>query len=269
MALADFAAFKALLARRGDVVNFHQLAVNHTDTGFNSTWTGFGGSAPSTAAACTRATPGAILPIYASASAWYAVEISAYRIGSTTPAMPMILADRLSHQGGLSGTATSEQTTNLPTAALTRYTSGVGVMAAVEIYSNIGATPQTVTINYTDQDGNAGQTSYAQDIGGGSNDGARRMITMPLADGDTGVRSVQGVTLSGSTGTAGDFGVTLYKPLIMFNAMSGREVRWSPFDSGWSMPEINDDACLYWVDFWGYTGQNVTVNSMLALSQVA
>ena len=44
------------------------------------------------------------------------------------------LADFLVHSGGMSGTVTTEQTTGLPTVALSRYTNGDGIMAALIVY---------------------------------------------------------------------------------------------------------------------------------------
>lgn len=127
------------------------------------------------------------------------------------------LCDRLSHQGNLNATATTAQTTNLPTAALPRYTDGVGVMMALEIYTQIGATTTSFTVSYTNSDGTSGRTSPPMTIGNTGYREANRFIQIPLASGDKGVRSVESITLAGTTGTAGAMGITLYKPLAMFN----------------------------------------------------
>lgn len=126
----------------------------------------------------------------------------------------VILYDRLGQQGGLNGTVTTAQTTNLPTSALTRYTSGVGVEPLIEIYTQIGATGTTATISYTDDAGNTGQTSPAFTFGGTGFREAQRMLPVPLAAGDVGVRAVANVDLVATTGTAGAFGVTLAYPLV-------------------------------------------------------
>jgi hypothetical protein len=39
---------------------------------------------------------------------------------------------------------------------------------------------------------------------------------MPLQAGDRGVKSVESLTLSASTGTAGNFGLTLFRPIMTF-----------------------------------------------------
>jgi hypothetical protein len=162
----------------------------------------------------------------------------------------LMLIDRLSHQGGLSGTATAEQTTNLPTAALTRYTDGVGVMAGLEIYAALGALAQTVTLSYTNQAGIAGRISKPVVIGATNDNAASRFIPIPLQDDDTGVRSVESVTPSSSTGTAGNYGVVLYKPLMLIPNVSNQahalqQRCLNPFIGGYGCsPEIHDAACL-------------------------
>jgi hypothetical protein len=160
----------------------------------------------------------------------------------------LMIADRLSHQGGLSGILTGEQTTNLPTAALTRYTNGIGVFAALEIYTIIGTTGTTVTIRYTNTADTGGQVSPATVFGGSGFREVGKTILIPLAAGDIGVKSVQGVTLAATTGTAGAFGVTLFKPLMVFPIP--RENLQFTFDSVLDLcntPEIVDDACLFWM----------------------
>ena len=159
-----------------------------------------------------------------------------------------IIVDILNHSGGLSGTSTAAQTTNLPTAALTRYTSGEGVMAAVVIYATVGATATTFTVSYTNQAGTSGRTSTATQIGATNFNGAGTLILIPLAAGDTGVRSVQSVTLAGTTASAGNFGVVLFKPVAMMalnDVMSAM-----PIDSVSSggiigaLAEVQPEACL-------------------------
>ena len=163
----------------------------------------------------------------------------------------IIIADRLSHQAGLSGTVTGEQTTNLPTAALTRSTSGVGVMIGLTIYTAIGGTSTvatTVTVSYTNTADTAGRISPAVAIGATGFNLANRMIQIPLAAGDLGVKSVQSVTLAASTGTAGNFGVTLYKPLYVIGVESSSAVTHNTFLTGATfglIPEIPDNACLF------------------------
>jgi hypothetical protein len=159
-----------------------------------------------------------------------------------------IMIDLLNISGGLSGTVTTPQTTNLPTAALTRYTSGEGVMAGIVIFTQVGATSTSIQVSYTNQAGATGRTSTATTVGGTNFRENNIFIPIPLQAGDTGVRSIESVTLASSTGGGGNFGVCLYKPLAMisFERTTGQ----APLDavsSGCiigSLCEIHPDACL-------------------------
>jgi hypothetical protein len=165
----------------------------------------------------------------------------------------LVAIDLLNHSGGLDGTITSEQTTNLPTAALTRHTGGDGVMIGLVLYTTIGTTATTISVRYTNQAGTANQVSTATSFGGNNFNGAPRLILIPLATGDTGARSVEGVTVTATTGTAGNFGVCLFKPLMNFSLDSTTGTM--PIDavsSGGmigSMAEFDDDACLTFMLF--------------------
>jgi len=69
------------------------------------------------------------------------------------------------------------------------------------------------------------------------------MIPFALAAGDTGVRSVQSVTLSATTGTAGDFGLTINRRVAIIGLPSGGiGDTLNIFSLG--MPRIYDNACL-------------------------
>jgi hypothetical protein len=132
----------------------------------------------------------------------------------------LIVADLLNISGGLSGIVTTEQTINLPTAPLTRYTNGQGVFAGLIIWTAIGGTIVNASINYTNQDGVSEKISSLYSFPPSSSTSERnsgRTHLIPLAAGDTGVRAVKSVTLSASTGTAGNFGVILFKPLAMMS----------------------------------------------------
>lgn len=126
----------------------------------------------------------------------------------------LVLYDRLLHVSGLSGTVTTAQTVG---GTLSRYatTDSWANQVFVEIYTAIGSTSRTISMTYTDQDGNAGITSGTALIGATGFSEQGRMIQIPLAAGDTGVRAVADVTLSGTTGTAGEFGIVIARPLAV------------------------------------------------------
>lgn len=159
----------------------------------------------------------------------------------------LILYDRLLHISGLDGTSVAAQTVG---GTLTRYTSGstcVGNQIWIEIYTLIGATSRTITASYTNQAGTAGQITQAANIGNTGLREVQRVIPLTLASGDTGVEAVASVTLSASTGTVGDFGVTVAHPLlyIPIGATGTGNVR--DLISGLpAIQQIFTDACLAW-----------------------
>jgi hypothetical protein len=71
-------------------------------------------------------------------------------------------------------------------------------------------------------------------------------VTLPFAAGDTGVRAVASVTNAATTGTVGNFGVTLFKPLAAIHVDRYRANVVADFVGGGLFPleEIVDDACL-------------------------
>jgi hypothetical protein len=159
-----------------------------------------------------------------------------------------IMIDLLNINGGLNATVTTPQTTNLPTAALTRYTSGEGVMAGIIIFSTVGNTATTIQVSYTNQAGVSGRNSQLTTFGQSNFREQNIFIPIPLQGADTGFRSIESVTLAATTAAAGNFGVCLYKPLSMisFESTTGQ----APLDavsSGCiigSLCEIHPDACL-------------------------
>lgn len=157
----------------------------------------------------------------------------------------LIVADLLNISGGLSAISTTEQTTNLPTAPLTRYTNGEGVFAGLIIWSATGGTIVNASINYTNQNGVAeriSSTPFSASVGGAITSG--RIFLMSLAPEDTGVRSVKSVTLSASTGTIGNFGVILFKPLAMMSVSSQPVDSVSTGGFTGSISKIHPNACL-------------------------
>lgn len=256
MAIADFADYQAKIAGPDQTIALFHTVFFPSGNGWESAWisakqiNGQGSvtpTAPAAAAAPTRTTSGAFgqsNPASGDLRMWIRAMVAGQ---GGLQGCSLMVADRLSHQGGLSAIVTGAQSTNLPTAALTRYTTGVGVFAALEIYTAIGATPTTATCTYTNHAGTGGKTSQAIAIGGTGLQNGQRFLPISLAAGDRGVRAVADVNLVASTGTAGNFGVTLYKPLLLLPVPvladlmnSGDPLR----AIGFYLPKIETDACL-------------------------
>lgn len=158
----------------------------------------------------------------------------------------LMLYDRLFHVSGLSGTTITAQAVQGSPAspALTRYTNGSGNIAWVEVYAAIGGTGRTFTVDYTDQSGNTGNTSLAAAIGGtGELNDAMVLLPIPLASGDSGVQAIKEVLLSASTGTAGNFGVTIAHPLITVPIEQAGRSSSRGVNNGLPV-EVLTDACL-------------------------
>ncbi len=216
MAIATFAAYEQRLRSLRERRPFTKAApATGVIARAFALWAGAGlpgvGAAPTTAVVPTSSTTGALgqangtsgLSIIQLIASW------ATPLGGT-----LVVADRLSHQGGLSGTVAGAQTTNLPTAALTRRTGGLHVLPTMEIYTVIGTTATTVTASYTNRSSVAGNATPTIAVGGTGLREAGQVLWLPLLPGDDGCLSVESITLAASTTTVGNFGVTLRYPLL-------------------------------------------------------
>jgi hypothetical protein len=197
------------------------------------------------------------------------LQIIGGRFNTSGQAGAMVVPiDLLNVSGSLDGTITTEQTTNLPTAALTRHTGGDGVFIGIVIYATPGTTATTISVRYTNQAGTPNRASTVTSFGGTGFREVARLIQIPLQAGDTGARSVEGVTLTATTGTAGNFGVCLFKPLMGFSLDSTTGTM--PLDAVstggmiGSMAEFDDDACL---TFMAFTPITQATNGALLLAE--
>ena len=200
-----------------------------------------GGVVPTSVVAPDSTTPGALKQTNAPGGA------QKWMIGATVTANvagTLILYDRLLHIGGLSGTVTTAQTVG---GALTRNTGGVGNQIWVEIYTAIGSTATTVTASYTNQGGTSGRTSQATAIGGTGLAEATRIIPLSLAQGDYGVQAVASVTVLATTGTAGNFGITIARPILQIpvGVLGVGWIRDLVLNEPGILP-IDTSACLTW-----------------------
>lgn len=170
---------------------------------------------------------------------------------ATALPMPMILCDYLFYYPFIDeGTTDAQSLDNTQT--LTRYTDGEGVQVmAVSVAGRTGG--QTFQFSYTNSDGVAGRTSQtvienAVSVNGSivtsdrANANARGPF-IPLQDGDTGVRSIESVTMNGAD--VGLFALVLVKPLAQLSLRgidAPVEVNYL-LDFG-QLPRIVDDAYL-------------------------
>ena len=135
--------------------------------------------------------------------------------GVATGGFP-ILVDRLWHSSGITITSTAAQTVNSaawPARDIDGSTNGEGVYIALEIHTVTGAGSPTISISYTNSAGVAGRTGTSIVGGAIATAGAGAWFVIGLQAGDTGVRSVQTVTLS-ATWTSGAAGLVAFRPIV-------------------------------------------------------
>lgn len=139
---------------------------------------------------------------------------------NATQAGTLLLLDRLWHNGGYTITSTSAQNSTTPTWPSrcptsgtddTPATTGHAVLLAVEISAATGAGTPTITISYTNQAGTAGRTA-TNIIATVASSAIGATYFIGLQAGDTGVRSVQSLTLS-ATWTSGTMNLVAYREL--------------------------------------------------------
>lgn len=154
---------------------------------------------PGAAVVCNNATAGAILPPFAvtGGNRLYVDQVSA-QLGA---ANQFELVDRLIHSGNLNGTLTTAQAINTP--ALPARATGKKVRWYAEWYTDTGATASNATFNVTHTDATTNTVVIA--VGGTVRAGRKIELVSPAGKD---IASIQQVTLSVSTGTAGAFGVT-------------------------------------------------------------
>lgn len=182
-------------------------------------------------------------------------------LSSVATAVPsvLMLVDMQGYYPGINMNTLSAQTlTGSPTL---RYSGGAGVRAFLVSTVASGATAHNFSMSYTNQAGTSGRSlpvtvaCTASAIVGHINHSGTASNNygpfLPLASGDTGIQSVQSVTLSAASG-AGTAALVLAKPLLTIPltvaaVASERDL----LNQLPSLPRVYDGACLTWVYFAG------------------
>lgn len=144
-------------------------------------------------------------------SAGQNAHLARLALQASSPGM-LWLIDRMWQNSGLSTTLTSAQAITpaaLPARDSNGSANGADVQAALEWSGTGGAGTPTVTLSYTDQDGNAGATASLTGVAAPPI-GTFEIFT--LAAGDSGIRSVQSLTQS-ATRTSGAYHLVLFRVL--------------------------------------------------------
>ncbi len=179
-------------------------------------------------------------------------SITAMTATGTALPMPLVLCDYLMVYPFVDMSVTDPQTM-VNTNTLTRYTDGKGVQV-MAILTNAGIGGQSFSFTYTNSDGVAGRVSQTVQMNAATAIGS--VITssvstavqsgnpfIGLQDGDSGVRSIESVTMLGAD--VGLFALVLVKPLL-WTAINETT---APYEKdalliGGDIPRIYDDAFL-------------------------
>ena len=186
---------------------------------YHSLWRATGqpgqGAIPAAAANCNQSTVGGMR--FSQQTAPTKSYLAYLEAASSTSASTMEVHDRLMHMGGLNGTLTTAQTVGIDFNGATADNMAERIGDAdysdiqwwLEWYTDTGATAVTATVAVTYSDGTTGnltavslaatrRASFMQSLNG----------LIPAAVAGKFLRAVKTVTLSASTGTDGNFGVT-------------------------------------------------------------
>lgn len=187
------------------------------------------------------------------------LNMSALSAVATAVPGQLMLVDMQGYYPGINmNVATAQTLTGSPTL---RYTNGQGVRAFLVPTVATGATAHNLSMSYTNQAGTSGRAlpvtvsctasatpGHITHSGTAANNYGP---FLPMAAGDTGIQSVQSVTLSAAS-LAGTAALVLAKPLVSIplvaaSIASERDL----INQLPSLPQIKDGACLTWLYFAG------------------
>lgn len=176
-------------------------------------------------------------PTLSSTSGGYYIDWAEYAATSTVTRV--IVYDRLFHCGlyttSDSITLGSQPSYSSRVPGGTDYT---GLQIWLEKINTV-ASAATVTVTYTDQDGNTGATT-----GGVSNGVTNNIFTpCPLASGDSGLQKIESVTSSGG-GAASTFNVVVVRPLMTLYMGVDNRVYGRLLVAGQKIPRIYSTSAL-------------------------
>lgn len=188
------------------------------------------------------------------------VNIGAF--GNTATSVPSVLqlVDVLGYYPITTVTTTTAQTLN-NTVTLPRYADGAGVRAYIVARATCGAGTPTIQISYTNEKGVSGRvvpvtltavtTAAAGHIIHSDPTANHYGCFIPLANGDSGIQSIQTITLS-ATMTSGSIALVLCKPLTSLPiTVLGVQSERNLLNQLPSLPRVYDGANLNFLMFTG------------------
>ena len=247
---------KALGNNSSRIVLDKASIASQTANSYCSLWRATGqpgqGAIPTVVATCNNTTVGTIgFNQQMSPSTSYGAYLE---IATGNAAMTMELHDRLANMGGLNGTLTTAQSVNLDLNTLLA-TDNIDTRKGDANYSDVqwwlewytatGGTIVTATIVVTYNDGTTGNLNALSLAGTRP---ASHMIPLnsliPSAQSGKFIRGIVSVTLSATTGTAGNFGVTVTRPRMTLSSPFAN----FKFIADWAqlgLPEIYNSSAIF------------------------
>jgi hypothetical protein len=201
------------------------------------------GVAPTAWAHPNQTTVGALTPRYINGGATTTCRILFVDLRPSIANTPYIIRDRVGHMAGLSGTSVAAQTVNAtlttPAADGRCEASGGDVEWWLEWYTTTGTTGINMTVAVTYNDDTTGNVVIAIP----ASCPAYRRYRIPPSSANRSIKSIQTVTNSATTGTAGSYGVTATQRKFSFSCLAAN----IPFIGDWAslgMPVMGRNACL-------------------------
>lgn len=214
---------------------------------WSSLWTAAGmpaaGAAQGSAngANCDKSTTGAFPLTNAGSGALYLLQAAAASIAYPGT---LLLYDRIWSNSTLVGNVATAQTFTQPSLPARVTDSGLGCRLGLEVYTSWGTSVYTCTVTYRDSGDSSDVTTTVGTVvpGGSGAPAAATFVELPHANA-LGCKYAKQAQWGTSTGTAGNFGLVLYRPLAMIQvAAPGCAVVHDFADLG--MPGVLNDACL-------------------------
>ena len=184
------------------------------------------------------------------------LNMAAWGTAATSVPSTLMLVDVQGYYPGINMNSNTSQTL-LGTPSL-RYTNGVGLRAFLAVRATTGATAHNLSMSYTNQAGTSGRTlpvtvactasAIVPHITHSGTAANNYGPFLPLAQGDTGIQSVQSVQLSAASGTASTSALVIVKPLAQITiGVAALMTEKDLLNQIPSMPQIKDGACLGWL----------------------
>lgn len=163
---------------------------------------------------------------------------------------------------GFSGIVTTAQAVTGFSGMPTRNANGVGCEIWIGCSTATGATASNMTVQYTNELGVSGRSTVS--TAHIASMPAFRMYQVPLQSGDLGVQSIQSITLSASTVTAGNLWVMIMDRYASISAPIVNISNVADFAT-LGLPKIYDESCVMFVHQATATSSGVIMGSMSIL----